>query len=74
MVATAVFELVQVPFDVGDIVVVAPTHKVAGPVITAAGQKSNGVGTLLLVGSPSLSGSGSIPSCDRSVNKTPVGE
>ena len=74
MVATAGLELVHVPLEEGDINVVAPTQSVAGPVMTAAGQKSKGVGTLLLVGSPSLSGSGSMPSCERSVNKAPDGE
>ncbi len=74
MVATAGLELVQVPLEDGDIFVVVPTQIFAGPEITAAGQKSNGVGSLLLVGSPSLSGSGSLPSCERSIYGAPEGE
>ena len=59
-------ELTQVPPEVGDNVVVAPIQMTEGPVILAAGQNNSGVGSLLLVGSPSLSGSVKMPFCDTS--------
>ena len=51
--ATAGFVLVHVPPVLGDRVVVLPIHTLAALVIIASGQNIRGVGSLLLVGSPS---------------------
>ena len=53
--------LSHVPPDEGDMVVVLAIQIVVGPVKFAAGQNNKGVGSLLFVGSPSLSGSGLLP-------------